>query len=226
MVNPKLEAYALGSAAPLVPVAKGTVPPQHPALAVQKDLALLVLGTSRDAQAAAASRTPADVFLHLLSEYGELAEEVSIATGGSHKPEGADGVVGEAIDVVLCAVDLLYVLATTLQQPLPPDAFGTATAPLPRDDGTTPPLVGAVMGMVHPIGAVWSTLSHAPRAQAQRESSVWGAHAALTHLVSDCLRVATSARPDLTAETLLAVAARKCAKWRKAITQEGADHGA
>lgn len=43
------------------------------------------------------------------SELGELAEEVNIASGVSYKEPGPDGVEGEAIDLILAAVDLLYV---------------------------------------------------------------------------------------------------------------------
>ena len=54
-------------------------------------------------------RTGVHVMVHLVSELGELAQEVIIAQGRSYKEPGKDGVVGETIDVLLCLIDLLYV---------------------------------------------------------------------------------------------------------------------
>jgi NTP pyrophosphatase (non-canonical NTP hydrolase) len=49
------------------------------------------------------------VFLQLAEEAGELATEIKIANGFTiDKVEGADGIVGEAIDVIQCAIDIIY----------------------------------------------------------------------------------------------------------------------
>jgi hypothetical protein len=50
-------------------------------------------------------RTPADIAMHTLTELGELAQEIIIAEGRSYKDPGKDGVIGEAIDVLICAAD-------------------------------------------------------------------------------------------------------------------------
>lgn len=47
-------------------------------------------------------RTLEDVIRHLKSEVAELDEEVAGA-------QGADGIVGECIDVILCALDAIFV---------------------------------------------------------------------------------------------------------------------
>lgn len=52
-------------------------------------------------------RTPSTALIHLFTEVGELAQEVQIAAGDSYKDAGEDGVIGEAIDVILCAVDII-----------------------------------------------------------------------------------------------------------------------
>jgi NTP pyrophosphatase (non-canonical NTP hydrolase) len=56
------------------------------------------------------NRTPTEVLGYSMTELGELAEEVLIknSTISNHKKEGKDGIVGEAIDLILCAVDLIY----------------------------------------------------------------------------------------------------------------------
>lgn len=46
---------------------------------------------------------------HTMAELGELAEEITIYKGDSYKGAGSDGVIGEAIDTILCLVDLIYV---------------------------------------------------------------------------------------------------------------------
>lgn len=41
-------------------------------------------------------------------ETGELATEVSIEAGYKNRMPGRDGIVGEAIDVIVSAVDMIY----------------------------------------------------------------------------------------------------------------------
>ena len=52
-------------------------------------------------------RTVDDVVLHMTTELGELSTEILIANGKSYKDPGEDGIVGEAIDVILCALDVI-----------------------------------------------------------------------------------------------------------------------
>jgi hypothetical protein len=54
-------------------------------------------------------RTKSEVFLSLVEEVGELATELSVDSGYSKKPEGKDGITGEAVDVIICALDLIWV---------------------------------------------------------------------------------------------------------------------
>ena len=53
-------------------------------------------------------RTPSDVLKYMMTEVGELSEEVIIAEGKSYKDPGKDGIVGEAIDVAVCAFDIIH----------------------------------------------------------------------------------------------------------------------
>jgi hypothetical protein len=52
-------------------------------------------------------RTLRDVARHTESELAELYEEVGKCEQGS--PEGSDGVVGESIDIIACALDAIFV---------------------------------------------------------------------------------------------------------------------
>lgn len=61
-------------------------------------------------------RTVTDVLTHATTELGELAQEVIIAEGRSYKDEGKDGIVGEAIDLMLCAIDIIRVARPDLTE--------------------------------------------------------------------------------------------------------------
>lgn len=61
-------------------------------------------------------RTLQDVLTHLMTEVGELAQEVQIAEGKSYKEHGADGVVGEAVDVIICALDIIKLYRPTIKE--------------------------------------------------------------------------------------------------------------
>ena len=54
-------------------------------------------------------RTLQDILTHLVTEVGELATEIQIQEGKSYKIEGKDGVIGEAIDVIACALDIIHI---------------------------------------------------------------------------------------------------------------------
>ena len=49
-----------------------------------------------------------DVLAKAQEEMGELAQEVMISLGKHYKQPGPDGVVGEALDVIVCMVDMIY----------------------------------------------------------------------------------------------------------------------
>ena len=52
-------------------------------------------------------RSLGDILTHAMTEMGELALEIQIASGRSYKEAGADGVAGEAVDVIICMLDIL-----------------------------------------------------------------------------------------------------------------------
>lgn len=52
-------------------------------------------------------RTVSDILKYAMTEFGELAEEVIIDEGRSYKEPGKDGIVGEALDLIACAVDMI-----------------------------------------------------------------------------------------------------------------------
>jgi ribosome modulation factor/NTP pyrophosphatase (non-canonical NTP hydrolase) len=58
-------------------------------------------------------RSSYDVFLKMTEEVGELAKEVNKEVGFISGEPGVDGINGEAVDVLLCAVDILYLRGLT-----------------------------------------------------------------------------------------------------------------
>ncbi len=48
------------------------------------------------------------IALKLMEEVGELSLEITIHNGDSYKSRGVDGIVGEAIDCILCVIDIIH----------------------------------------------------------------------------------------------------------------------
>ena len=57
----------------------------------------------------APARHPYPVLAKLQEEVGELATEVNISTGFLNKPAGKDGINGEAVDVIITALDMIFI---------------------------------------------------------------------------------------------------------------------
>lgn len=55
-------------------------------------------------------RTIDSVLASTMSELGETAVEVMIHNGQSYKQPGRDGIVGEAVDTILCLLDLIHLV--------------------------------------------------------------------------------------------------------------------
>jgi len=54
-------------------------------------------------------RTRYDVLSKMMEEVGELAQEVGIKEGYQRRQPGKDGVTGECVDVIITALDLIFV---------------------------------------------------------------------------------------------------------------------
>ncbi len=53
-------------------------------------------------------RTKHQVLNHLVQEVGELAKEVAEDEKWPYGQSGEDGITGESVDVILCALDLIW----------------------------------------------------------------------------------------------------------------------
>lgn len=71
---------------------------------MSKDIVETILESCRDIKNGRTLRTVMD---HLDSEVDELRDEVSYTLVDD--PNGPDGILGESVDVMLCAVDMIYI---------------------------------------------------------------------------------------------------------------------
>jgi NTP pyrophosphatase (non-canonical NTP hydrolase) len=55
------------------------------------------------------NRTPKDVLMVLMEEVGELATEISIDDGFKNREPSEDGILGECVDVILAALDIIAI---------------------------------------------------------------------------------------------------------------------
>lgn len=51
------------------------------------------------------NRTTQSIYQHMYGEMCELSEEITKIE--NNQPEGADGIVGESIDIIACAIDMI-----------------------------------------------------------------------------------------------------------------------
>jgi hypothetical protein len=73
-----------------------------------KTLVEMVKGFSQKADELQNERSLQDIMGSAMSELGETAIEVNIETGHSYKQPSPDGVVGEAVDTIMCMLDLIH----------------------------------------------------------------------------------------------------------------------
>jgi hypothetical protein len=59
-------------------------------------------------------RTSQEILTHAMTDLSELATEVQIAAGNSYKEAGSDGVVGESIDLIIRAIDMIHQVDPTI----------------------------------------------------------------------------------------------------------------
>lgn len=61
-------------------------------------------------------RTMYSVIASAMAELGECAEEVAITEKHSYKEQGKDGIIGEAIDTIVCMLDLIHLVDPQIEE--------------------------------------------------------------------------------------------------------------
>jgi NTP pyrophosphatase (non-canonical NTP hydrolase) len=59
-------------------------------------------------------RTIYQILAYLMEEVGELSTEINIQQGYSYKSVGKDGIVGEAVDCMVCLLDIIHQVNPTI----------------------------------------------------------------------------------------------------------------
>lgn len=155
-----------------------------------------------------------DIYMHALSELGELAIEVSIAEGrAAGRLAGIDGVTGEALDLVLCAVDLIH----TRDEAITDRDLVSALNSRVRDRSIatlalgSPPFKQKASLQVVSIADDLADLAREPDedvADVTAHKRILGAH-----LIMSCLCLIRSELPGITEDDLIRMAKPKLAKW-------------
>lgn len=83
---------------------------------VKPSLVGVVLALSKQADQYHGNRSIDDILAHGVGEMKETMDEVDIVMGRAPGPAGADGVVGESIDTILCMLDLIYKTDPTITE--------------------------------------------------------------------------------------------------------------
>lgn len=166
-------------------------------------------------------RSERDIALHALTELGELAQEVQIATGlAPGKVAGADGIEGEALDLILCVVDLMHhhdnrTCDRTFTEAINPAAAETgasftgavlsgwrASQPIYKSDMNRHVLsIGGDLGLLCDLGE--------PRFKMEGLDPVYPA----ARIIRECIYLIRAEIPGTTELSLIGMARRKLDKW-------------
>jgi hypothetical protein len=142
-------------------------------------------------------RTPEDVLRHADSEMDELREEVEKFQ--HDLDEGADGIVGEAVDIIACIVDLLHEIGTPLEEAITEIEAATNSRP-PSQLNSLPGFVKAIEDRLQAVRqAVTVRYMAVPRS---------------AFLVRTLLALIDRHDPDVTMAGVEAIALKKCEKWK------------
>jgi hypothetical protein len=159
-------------------------------------------------------RTAQKVYFHLLSEIGELAEEVNIASGELYKDPGPDGVMGEAADIMNCIADLLWI--TTPDKQLLSEACNdiaelVAMHHFDSDEGW-PSFSWAKENFAEATTNVDVFLGLVRDTYDLRNNEI---HQIIADTMRAILILVKSDNPDITADEFLTAYLEKCAKWQR-----------
>jgi hypothetical protein len=177
-----------------------------------------LLATAHAVSAVVPPRTGEKVYLHLLSELGELGEEASIHAGELYKSVGPDGVVGEACDVMNCLGDLVWKKFTDPSKEQMSSAVKAITEATRIEDLDHLPVLS--------FAEAKSDYAVATSDLRAIHEMKWSSDTALTAgqieslgtLCRATLLLAKAAAPDLTSAAFLEAYTAKCDKWRSKAT--------
>lgn len=171
-----------------------------------------ILHRSQAVSALVKPRTAEKVYLHFLSELGELAEEANIAAGELYKQPGDDGVVGETADVMNCIGDLIWVTAADKAElaSLMADIARIVDIDSLNSERSWPDFKQANTAFAEETARIsmFYQLSNGRKTITEHHVRV-----ALARFIRSLLMLAKAADPTLSNDRFLEIYAAKCAKW-------------
>lgn len=164
------------------------------------------------------ARTSEKVYLHLLSEIGEIGEEASIAAGELYKSPGADALVGEAADVINCLADLVWLRCAQQSSEARIKTCEQIAAWVGIEDFDS--YRGAELAFAKKRFARMSADLRDIHAMTEPSSAAMSSDEidASARLMRAAVDLAKAQEPELTAERFGAIYAAKCEKWRSKAT--------
>ncbi len=172
------------------------------------------------------ARTGEKVFLHLVSEIGELAEEANIHSGELYKSPGVDGVVGEACDVINCLADLVWVRLREMTPEAIQKESTTLAAIINIGDLDVIPVqdfssVKAEFARTISDLRTLQEMSLGPCDSALKPQE----QAAVAYLLDVTLKLLRASTPQMSSEDVLEIYQSKCDKWlEKAAGSNSTSH--
>ena len=156
-------------------------------------------------------RTLADVYVALLEEYGELIQDMAAVNGFSKKDTGADGIAGEAIDVALCALDLLRLDNPLLSAEELSEKYRETILSIGASGFDIDTYADAIGDAIGKLGrGIY-------RRRVTEESSVTPQ---ALNIVRLAFRIVTLQVPDLDPETLAGMGRKKLEKWKDGARED------
>lgn len=162
------------------------------------------------------ARSRDKVFLHLLSEIGEIAEEINIHAGELYKTAGPDGVSGEACDIINCLADLAWLRCAGMSPEKRQEAFAKLTNVDGLESMRTTSFAHAKAMFITTVSNL-SGLSVMARRETNAHLTPVEIHIS-TALIRVALTLAVATTPGLTEDDVIEAYSAKCAKWRSKAT--------
>lgn len=167
-----------------------------------------ILSRAHEVSKVVPDRSKERVFLQFLSEVGELSEEINIAMGESKKSPGADGVIGEAADVLNCLADLCYVSCDGSAEEL---VAQISELEILDFESSEIELFVAREMFFDALIDMDILLSSIKKPMNGHSAEV------VSNFMESCLFLAKASDPELTADGFLKIYDAKCKKWLESV---------
>ncbi|MCE6957904.1 hypothetical protein LAZ40_02375 [Cereibacter sphaeroides] len=180
--------------------------------------------------------TATDSFIHGMGELSEIMHEVAVRHGRSGLAPGADGITGEVVDLAICLLDVIRLRSPGITDADINEEWFAQVQPSwsffgwvledrkARTKDHDPDMIATALDrQVETIAETMAELlaRDVLRSPACEEPKLCDDVNRLALVATEAaIALAALADPGLTEEALIAVAERKCAKWRRSVEEK------